>query len=348
VSEFSIPLYAVILAGGKGERFWPLSTPELPKPFLQFFSKRSLIQQTYDRARKIAADDHIYVVAGVQHAALCREQLPKIPEMQMLFEPDGRDTAAAIAYASSFLPSDALMLVLPADHLIPDNDAFARAILHAAEFVAMEGGPATFGIRPTRPDPNYGYIEASPQNIASADFPVYRAMRFIEKPDPATANEFILQKHYYWNSGMFLWKVSRIQELISRYLPDLWRGVQSLKGLTPERFTEMYSQLRRISIDYGVMQKCDHIVVLPAHFEWDDIGTWNSLLRILPVDENGSLVRGKHVGVDTGNCIIYAENHTIATAGIYDLVIVQRGEQILICKREYADRLKELLAKLPK
>jgi mannose-1-phosphate guanylyltransferase len=339
-------VYAVILAGGRGERFWPLSTPELPKPFLQFFSDRSLIQQTYDRACKLTTIDRIYVVAGAQHQSLCREQLPTLPEKQMLFEPSGRDTAAAIAYASLALPENSLMLVLPADHLIPDSDWFAQTAQHAAEFVADHGGPATFGIRPTRPDPNYGYIEAAAENIGSGDFPVFAAVRFVEKPDSRTANEFILSHKYYWNSGMFLWKVSRIRELMARHLPELWHRLQNLPDREHPKFGESYEQLPRISVDYGVMQKSDRIVVIPAHFEWDDIGTWNSLLRILPVDENGSLVRGKHVGVDTGNCIIYAENHTIATAGIQDLVIVQRGEQVLICKREYADRLKELLAKL--
>jgi mannose-1-phosphate guanylyltransferase len=340
-------LYVVILAGGKGERFWPLSTPDSPKPFLQFFSDRSLIQQTYDRARKLVPDNRIFLVAGAQHEALCREQLPNILRTQLLLEPAARDTAAAIAYATLSLPPDALMLLLPADHLIPDGDLFAETVKHAADFLASHGGPGTFGIHPTRPDPNYGYIEASPENIGSAEFPIYAVHHFIEKPDASTANEFILKNVYYWNSGMFLWTVSRIQELLARYLPDLWHGIQGLRGLSSDKFAQAYKRLPRISIDYGVMQKCERIFVIPARFEWDDIGTWNSLLRILTVDDNGCLVRGAHIGLDTSNCIVYAENHTIATAGIHDLVIVQRGEQILICKREYADRLKELLAKIP-
>ena len=340
-------LYVVILAGGKGERFWPLSKPETPKPFLQFFSDRSLLQQTFDRARALVPAERIYLIVGEQHESISRNQLPQLDDARLLLEPAGRDTAAAIGYASMHLPEDALMLVLPADHLIPDTVSFVRTMSHAVSFALEHGGPCTFGIRPERPDTSYGYIEATGENLSSSEIPIYPVQAFIEKPGLQSAEEFIRKPYYYWNSGMFLWKVSRIRELIARHLPELWTGLQHVVALRGKpQFRGLYESLPRISIDYGVMQKADRVVVVPATFSWDDIGTWNSLLRVLPADREGNLIRGAFTGLDTSDCIIYAESHTIATAGVHNLVIVQSGDQILVCSREYASRLKELLGKL--
>lgn len=342
------PLYVVIMAGGKGERFWPLSTPENPKPFLRFFSERSLLQQTYDRAKRLASTDNIYVIVGEQHKKLVRTQLPELRKSRLLLEPIGRDTSAAIGYASMQLPEKAMMLVLPADHLIPDRKHFAETVLQASRTIQDHNGPATFGIRPTRPETNYGYIKATAKNIGNNNFPVYEVDRFVEKPKRTVAAKYVKDGSYYWNSGIFLWKVSCIQELIASHIPNLWSGLQRLKGVKRSKhaFQRLYSELPKISIDFGVMEKAEGVVVVPAEFQWDDIGTWNSLFRILPANEEGNLERGKHFGLDTTDCILYADSHTIATAGIRGLVIVQRGDQILICTREYADRLKELLARL--
>lgn len=344
----SLPLYPVILAGGKGERFWPLSTPQNPKPFLRFFSDRSLLQQTYDRACSLAPPDHVYLIVGNQHERLSREQLPELPRGHLLLEPTGRDTAAAIGYASLHLPVDALMLVLPADHLIPDSTAFAAAVHGAAAFLEQGDGLMTFGIRPVRPETNYGYLKSRTENAGSSEFPVHPIDRFVEKPDRVRAEQYSQDPVYYWNSGIFLWRVSRIQQLLSEHLPALWEGLNGLVAeKDPARAREKYSQLQRISIDFGVMEKAARVFVVPAHFLWDDIGTWNSLLRVMPPDSGGNLVRGNVVSLDTSNCIIYSDSHTMATAGIRDLIVVQKDEKILICTREYADRLKELLAKLP-
>jgi mannose-1-phosphate guanylyltransferase len=341
-------LYPVILSGGRGERFWPLSTPENPKPFLQFFSDHSLLQQTFDRARLLAQEDHILLVIGEQHEKLSRQQLPQLKTSQILLEPVGRDTAAAIGYASLQLPADGLMLVMPADHLIPDPYQFAATVAGAAAIVNSQGGLGTFGIKPDRPETNYGYIHSGSRNLGTRDFPVYPVDRFVEKPDLASAKKYVRQTSYYWNSGIFLWKVSRIRELLAKFLPELWSGLQRLKDTkNKQEFQERYEALPRISIDFGVMEKAEGVIVIPASFKWDDIGTWNSLLRILSSDADGNLTRGNHVSVETKNSIVYADDHLIATAGVRDLVIVQHGNQILICSRDYADRLKDLLAKIP-
>ena len=341
--------YAVILAGGKGERFWPLSTPEYPKPFLKFFSVQSLLQQTFDRARRLVPDENIFLVVGEQHEQLSREQLPALQENNLLLEPEGRDTSAAIGYASLHLPTDALMLILPADHLIPDTDAFVNTMRVGVEFVLGNDAVATFGIKTIRPETNYGYVKASPENLGTHDGPVFRVERFVEKPDRHSAEQFFHDPLYYWNSGMFLWKVSTIQELIARHLPDLWNALNEIKQETDrEVIRKKYSELQRISIDFGVMEKADNVVVIPASFAWDDVGTWNSLFRILPPNEEGNLVQGQYVGLDTADSIVYSENGLIATAGLKDIIIVQKNGTTLVCSREYADRLKELLAKLPK
>jgi mannose-1-phosphate guanylyltransferase len=341
--------YAVILAGGKGERFWPLSTAEYPKPFLKFFSVQSLLQQTFDRARRLVPDENIFLVVGEQHEQWSRDQLPALQENNLLLEPEGRDTSAAIGFASLHLPSDALMLILPADHLIPDTDAFVNTMRVGVEFVLSNNAVATFGIRTIRPETNYGYVKASPENLGTHDAQVFRAEKFIEKPDHERAEKFFHDPLYYWNSGMFLWQVSTIQELIAKHLPDLWDALnQIIQEVDREVARRKYSELQRISIDFGVMEKADNVVVIPASFAWDDVGTWNSLFRILPPNEEGNLVQGESVSLDTTNSIVYSENGLIATAGLKDVIIVQKNGKTLVCTRQYADRLKELLAKLPK
>ncbi len=342
-------VYAVILAGGKGERFWPLSTPEYPKPFLRFFSVQSLLQQTFDRARRLVPDENIFLVVGEQHEQLSREQLPALQQSNLLLEPEGRDTSAAIGFASLHLPPDALMLVLPADHLIPDTDAFVNTMRNGVEFVLRNNVLATFGIKPTRPETNYGYLKAAPENLGTHEAPVFAVESFVEKPDRERAEHFFHDPFYYWNNGMFFWKVSAIQELMAKYLPDLWEALKQIYSETDrEVIKKEYSQLQRISIDFGVMEKADNVVVVPASFAWDDVGTWNSLTRILPLDEERNLVSGQHVGLDTSDSIIYSDNGIVATAGLKDLIIVQKDGKTLVCTREYAGRLKELLAKLPK
>jgi mannose-1-phosphate guanylyltransferase len=348
VENMSKSVYAVILAGGRGERFWPLSTPENPKPFLRFFSVRSLLQQTFDRARRLVPDDRIFLVVGEQHEALAKEQLPALESSHLLLEPSGRDTAAAIGYASLHIPENALMLVLPADHLIPDTDAFVNTMRTGLEYVLKHDVLATFGIRPTRPETNYGYVKAAPENLGSHEFPLFAVERFVEKPDRERAQQFFREPFYFWNSGMFLWRVSDIQKLMARLLPELWKGLLKAHNEQDDRdaFRETYSGLERISIDYGVMEKAENVIIVPASFAWDDVGTWNSLMRILPLNEDGNLIWGEHAGLETSNCTIYSDDQMIVTAGIQDLIIVQKAGKILICTREYADRLKELLAKL--
>jgi mannose-1-phosphate guanylyltransferase len=320
----------------------------MPKPFLRFFSERSLLQQTYDRACRIAPPNRVYLIVGNQHERVCKEQLPEMPYANLILEPVGRDTSAAIGYASLHLPKDGLMLVMPADHLIPDAAAFAEVMKGASRFLADSGGLITFGVRPTRAETNYGYLKSRQENAGSAEFPVHPIDRFVEKPDRERAEQFLRDAAYSWNAGIFLWRVSEIQELIARHLPDLWRGLNELMlENDPERKREMFSSLPKISIDFGVMEKAERVFVVPASFAWDDIGSWNSVLRVLPADESGNLTRGSVISMDTSNCIIYSDSHTMATAGIHDLIIVQQGTNTLICSREYADRLKELLAKIP-
>lgn len=328
-------LHIVILAGGKGERFWPLSTPDHPKPFLKFFSDRSLLQQTYDRARRLVPPERILLVVGKQHESIASEQLPELPAENILLEPVGRDTAAAIGFAAIHLSSEKLMLVLPADHLIPDVDRFVDDVASACAFTEKHGGPCTFGIKPDRAETGFGYVKVAENPIAPG---VYSVERFVEKPNRELAQTYLEQSSFFWNSGIFLWKVQRISELLATHLPELW------EGLTRKH---PYGQLPKTSIDFGVMQKADQVIMVPASFRWDDLGSWNSLPRILSTDTEGNLIWGAHTGMDTADCILYADSHTMVTAGIRDLIIVQRGDHILICHKTYSDRLKELLAKLP-
>lgn len=345
--------WAVIMAGGRGERFWPWSRNDHPKQFLRLLGERSLLQQTWDRLEKIFGLRQILVVTGQDFVSLVREHLPHLPEQNIIAEPVGRNTAPCIGLAAMRLKKEypeAVMLVLPADHMIKEEKSFLRCLERALEFAAREDCLVTIGIIPTRPETGYGYIKTKGEPLGQ-DPPVYRVERFVEKPDREKALEYLSLGGYFWNSGIFAWKAGLILEKIRKYLPDLYLRLEDLEPyLGTNREEEMLYQhfpgMPNISIDYGVMEKDDSIYMVEGDFGWDDLGSWLSLEGHFPRDKDKNAKMGRHLGLDTRGCIIYGEKDLIATLGVSDLVIVQSKGVVLVCAKDRSQEIKSLVQKI--
>jgi mannose-1-phosphate guanylyltransferase len=343
-------LYAVVMAGGRGERFWPLSTSKLPKPFIPLTGASSLIQETVARIQPIVPLERILISIGTTHLEIAREQLPRIPAENFIVEPVGRDTSACLAFCALHIEKrdpDGIMLALPADHFVSEPDAFRRTIQKG--LINLEGATGViFGIKPVRPETGYGYILAEKPSIHADAWPV---LRFIEKPDASTASQYVSSGNYFWNSGMFLFKNQTMLSLFQKHMPETYEKLCLMRPLLKEsnsgaEIANIFSTLTRISIDFGIMEKTSGLRLIPAEFVWDDIGSWAALERALPADNAGNVAQGPHLALESNGCIVYAQSETIATFGVSDLVIVQAYGKILVCSKNKAADLKRLVTAL--
>ncbi len=344
-------LYCIIMAGGRGERFWPLSTDRAPKPFVRLGGDLTMIQQTVRRALRLVPKEHILIVLAREHEAVARKQLPELGDDNFLVEPMGRDTAPCIAFASSVIRrrgGDAVAVVMPADHYIPDEDAFAETIRGAALWAADHPHLVTVGIGPTRPETGYGYINVAETLGGGGDsgMPCYKVARFVEKPDRPTAVEYLQDGRYFWNAGIFVWRVSVVLEGVKAHMPELHDAlaiaVEAWGRGDEGRFEEAYKGLPRQSIDYGLMEKADNIVMVPARFLWDDVGTWTSLGRVAEGDENGNRVFGEAICRETRNSIIYDDGVGVAVLGMDDVVVIATASGVLVCHADKAQEVREV------
>jgi mannose-1-phosphate guanylyltransferase len=338
-------LVAVIMAGGDGQRFWPLSTADRPKQFLDLeHSGRSLLQATYARLlATVGSESRILVVCGVRHTGLVREQLPQLPGGNLLVEPVGRDTAPCIGLAALTLLDrfgDTVMGVFPSDHRVIDVGRFQAVIGTAAQTARERQALVTLGIEPTRPSTAYGYIQ---RGAAVGD--AHEVLRFVEKPDRARAERYLEDGTYLWNSGMFVWTVDTILRELRRHAPDIMTPLTN--ALAGGRVPEVFPTLPRSSIDYAVMEKSTNAVVLPADFDWDDLGDWEALSRISSeTRDSGDTVVGPYIGVDTRGNIVFSDDEEgiVVALGVEDLVIVKRHTTTLILRRDRVQDIKKLLA----
>jgi len=340
--------FAVVLAGGRGERFWPLSTGAHPKAFLRLVGNESLLQATVRRVRLIVPWAQILVVAGRAHADLVRAQLPELPEDNLLLEPFGRDTAAAVGLASLYLERrdpEAVMAVLPADHHIPNGEAFAAGLRRAFDLIELRPTwVVTVGIPPTRPEIGYGYLEAGE---ALSDAPgAFCVRRFVEKPDLDTAWKLLQEGHYYWNSGMFVWRGTTIQGLLTRHMPGEWAGFRRIReawGVEDVLIRE-FSAFRKLSVDYGVLEQMDSgVAMIPAEFAWDDLGSWDALARVLPSEENGNVIIGEVRSLDTSGSVIISTDRRVATLGVSDMIVVASQHGVLVCRKGRSQEVRRLV-----
>jgi mannose-1-phosphate guanylyltransferase len=341
--------YCVIMAGGRGERFWPLSADNMPKPFLKILGDKTLIQLTVERIGRILPREKIFIVLGKPHVSVARDQLPELPSKNFLVEPEGRDTAACIGFAAisiQEIDSKALMIVLPADHFIPDEERFTKTVVFGMDIANKESCLVTIGIHPSRPETGYGYINARKKILSSDRGDCFRVERFIEKPDAQRARQYVSEGTYFWNAGMFIWKVEAVLAGIARHMPDLFTGLlniqKALAERNEERFAEIYTSLVRKSIDYGLMEKADNVLMVPGEFAWDDVGTWSSLLRVKDLGEGGNYCSGDIYSIDTKDSVMYSDGATVGAIGLSNVIIIASKDGILVCNADRAQDVREI------
>ncbi|WP_260612260.1 mannose-1-phosphate guanylyltransferase [Paenibacillus popilliae] len=355
---------AVILAGGTGTRFWPFSRADYPKQFLPILHQQSMLADTVQRMLQYLPLEHIYIVSLEEYIPIIRKQLPAFPLQNIIVEPMARDTAACIGLSALQLSADdedPILITLPSDHYISDPDAFHEALRTAVYRADQERCVVTLGVKPTRPETGYGYIRIQqnsppPTNGNEAtdiSTPLTPVEKFIEKPELSVANNIFADGCHYWNTGTFIWKASTIMHLIHLHLPDLYRSLSDMKTLLndphngQQQLAAAYSSLKKQSIDYGVIEKCESIYMIPVHYGWDDLGNWNALERIHQTDELLNIVHGRHEGIDTERSIIYgATKQLIATVGIEDIVIVATDDVVLVCPKERTQDIKKMVKHL--
>ena len=349
-------LVVVILAGGAGTRFWPLSTEERPKQFLRLLGEKSLLQMSYDRARELVPPERILVLTNESFLSQVREQLPLIPSENVIGEPRRRDTAAAVILSSLLarrLYKNPIILTITADHLIEPLEEFLRAVRGAAEGASRERVLYTFGIRPTYPATSYGYLELGERIPSDDGLEHYRVLRFKEKPDPETARQYLQEGRYLWNSGMFVWQAEVILEEASLYLPGHLEALKGAvdawgKGEWRDALLEAFSRIESISIDYGVMEKSSRVRCVVAPFRWSDVGGWVALGEHLPRDDKGNAHRGRIETLDAEDNIIFCEDPSerVSLIGVRDLVVIRAGGETLIVPKDRSEDIKRLVKKI--
>jgi len=346
--------YAVIMAGGRGERFWPRSKKAKPKQFLNLIGEKTMLQLTVERIEDLVGISDTYIVAGAEFKDTILEQIPQLSEENIIIEPFGRDTAAAVGLTAMVLGQKNLrevMIILPADHYIGNVRNF-QEVLRSAVVTASRGDEViTLGITPHSPETGYGYIQRGEVLDTLGEVPVYRAARFLEKPDYARALEFLSSGDYLWNSGMFVWRIDVIREMIEKYMLSLAEGLKEIEdSLGTNRYSKtlekVYSKLPKISVDYGILERADNISVIPCDFGWDDIGNWTALERYVEKDELGNVLHGQGVLLDTANTYIVSNDKTVAVMGVEDLIIVNDSDSLLICHKNRAQEIKKVVQAL--
>ncbi len=351
--------WAVIMAGGTGTRLWPLSREKHPKQLLKLVGGKSMFQHSVERLEPLFPIERILVVTNAGYAPLLREQVPQLSEDQFILEPEGRGTAPAIGLAAVHLQKrdpGATMAVLTADHYIADTQTFRQA-LKAAETSAGKGYLVTLGIQPTSPSTAFGYIEQG-QLLEQVDgTAVYQVRRFIEKPDMDRAVQMVTQGGYSWNGGMFIWQVSRIMQEFESHMPDLSQALSTIARSIDipdyqQNLAQTWQQVKKETIDYGIMEKASRIAVIPVSMGWVDVGSWISLTQLHEPDEDGNIWTVPHVAIDTQNTIAMsdsAENggqKIIATIGVEDLIIIDSQDALLVCAKSREQEVKTIVSRL--
>lgn len=343
-------LCVLIMAGGRGERFWPLSTDQKPKQFLKLLGEQTMIQMTVNRVLEIVPIERIFVVTGRIYQDLVEEQLPLLPKRNIIIEPVGRNTAPCIGLSALIIDKyykDATIAVLPSDHLINNEQEFRNTISAANDFVDMKKEAiVTIGMKPDRPETGYGYIKFDNISLRIKNYNIFSVEKFVEKPCLEVAKQYLSDGNYLWNGGMFVWKADNIKHLMEIYLNNTYTILKEIVETPSDEYenvlNEKYILCESISVDYGIMEKADCIYVVPGDFGWDDVGSWYSVDRISHKDDNQNVVSGEVKNINCKNNIIMGNKKPIMVVGLEDMFIVESDEVILITKKDYIKDIKEL------
>lgn len=363
MAEKRLSAHAVVLAGGRGTRFWPRSRTRTPKQLLNIVGKSTMLQQTVERLKPLIPADRTWCVTNAEQAGALRKQLPAGARKQVLTEPFGRNTAAAIALAAVHIryavKGDALMAVLPADHYIADAERYRKIVRAALEVARDEGRMVVLGIPPTRTDTGFGYIERGEPPLGVGGREVFPVLRFTEKPELSVAKEYVASGRYQWNAGMFFWRISTFLNALRRFLPETHEAIDALakhigKRSYEARLKKIYSRLENISVDYAVLEKAavagsgssgdrGNVFVIPAEIGWSDIGSWAAVYELLAEQPGENILAGAGETLDAAGNFLWSPGKFVAALGVHDLVVVETADALLICPRERAQEVGKLV-----
>ena len=345
--------YVVLLAGGKGERLWPLSREAQPKQFLKLVGERSMLAETWERVKPVCGPKRGMVVTSEALARLAAREAAGMPAAKIIPEPEGKNTAPAVALAAALISQEdpeAVMAVLPSDHAIDTVAQFRADLKLGFEVAESTDVLVTFGIRPTRADVGYGYLERGEPFPSFESGRVYNVHSFREKPDPRTASDYLRQGRFYWNSGMFVWRVDVILDELDRYRPAMVQAARRVASAPKKDFARAlrsyYSRVERISVDYAVMEKSSRVAMVEASFQWDDLGSHLAWERILQRDRAGNAYRGEAVALETEGCVLMSDHGLVAALGVQDLIVIRTKDSTLVCSKDRADEVRSLVARM--
>ncbi len=349
-------MYIVLMAGGVGSRFWPHSRTMNPKQMLRLFDDRSMLQKTYDRIKPLTSPEKVLIITNMELKEAIAEQLPEIPLENIVGEPFGRNTAPCVGLAGAIIQKresqDQVMAVLPADHLIQNEENFRSTLQIAADYAKIHNCLITVGIKPTYPETGYGYIQRGPKISGERGKTIYKVKTFAEKPNPDTAKRFLKSGDFLWNSGMFIWSTKLIMDQFAEFEPELSHGFEQIRNAVDtasmdEVISDVYSKFRSISIDYAIMEVAGNVCIMEADFAWNDVGSWEAAYHISEKDEHGNaILADDHCILESENNYISIKDKLVAMVGVNNLVVVETDDAILICDKSKSQNVKDIVDNL--
>jgi mannose-1-phosphate guanylyltransferase len=346
--------FCLIMAGGSGTRFWPRSRVKKPKQYLSLFGHQSLIQETVQRFTNFIPEECIYVVSAKSQKEVLESQTTNLPKENMIFEPVGKNTLPAIGLAALFIEKkdpDGILIVSPSDHLIRNDKLFRQAIESATLIADKKDGIVTIGITPKHPATGYGYVQTAQTIQIGQSIKSFVVNKFVEKPNAEVATGYLKSGGFFWNSGIFIFKVAVFLTSVQKYAPELFTDLMRIKGhIGADNYEEaverIYSEVNSISIDYGILEKASNVFLVQGDFDWNDLGSWEEVYKCDQKDENLNATSGEVILLDTKNSYVYAPNSLVAVVGMEDVIVVQEGDTILVCKRDRAEDIKEAVSEI--